>query len=213
VPDGLGALGLVELRARVLEPDVPLGPQSVMAVRGLVLALPLASLPVVPVLFWLVVELARPAVPGAFAVGLPASHSMLRSMVSRAPPVALGLVLACATAVPNIEATTDAAMKIVRRMRFPPFPQARVALRPLSRENTLSWRRFLSRDSGEVRAVIAATARSGKRRATRCPSITLISIFAARDPLGPGLRRARRSPCSRNSNTYELLSSATRKIS
>jgi hypothetical protein len=121
VPDGLGALGLVELGAGVLEPDVPLGPQSVMAVRELVLALPLASLPVVPVLFWLVVEPALPAVPGAFAVGLPESQSMLRSMVSRAPPVALGLVLVCAMAVPNIKATTDAAVKIVRCMRFPPF--------------------------------------------------------------------------------------------
>jgi hypothetical protein len=121
VPDGLGALGLVELGARVLEPDVPLGPQSVMAVRELVLALPLASLPVVPVLFWLVVEPALPAVPGAFAVELPESQSMLRSLVSRAPPVVLGLVLVCAMAVPNIKVTTDAAVKIVRRMRFPPF--------------------------------------------------------------------------------------------
>jgi hypothetical protein len=112
VPDGLGALGLFAPGGSVL-PD--LGAQSVMAVRELLLApLLLVLLPAVPALSWLVVEPALPPVPGAFAVGLPLSQSMLRSKVLGAPPVAFGLVLVCAMAVPIINATTDAAVRIVR---------------------------------------------------------------------------------------------------
>jgi hypothetical protein len=107
-------LGLFEPGGSVL-PD--LGPQSVMAVRELLLV----PLPAVPALSWLVVEPApsrlvvEPApAPGAFAVGLPLSQSMLRSKVLGVPPVAFGLVLVCAMAVPSINATTDAAVRIVR---------------------------------------------------------------------------------------------------
>ena len=115
MPDGLGALGLFEPGGSVL-PD--LGPQSVMAVRELLLApLLLVPLPAGPALSRLVVEPALPPVPGAFAVGLPLSQSMLpmlRSKVLGAPPVAFGLVLVCAIAVPSVNATTDAAVRIVR---------------------------------------------------------------------------------------------------
>jgi hypothetical protein len=135
---------------------------------------------------------------------------MLRSMVSRAPPVALGLVLVCAMAVPNIKATTDAAVKIVRRMRFPPFPagkncpaaalsrkQAESATVPLARQRRGSCG---NRRDGEV----------GKRRATR-PSIALFSFSLRKTRLDRRLRRARRPPCSRNSNTSSHLSSQHRR--
>jgi hypothetical protein len=121
VPDGLGALGLVELGDRVLEPDMPSGPQSVMAVRELLLApLLLVPLPAVPALSRVAVEPALPPVLGAFADGLPESQSMLLLVLEApgAPPAAFGLVLVCAMAVPSINATTDAAVRIVRCIHF-----------------------------------------------------------------------------------------------
>jgi hypothetical protein len=117
VPDWLGVPGLFELGGTEL-PDLPLGPQSVMAVRESLLA-PLL-VPAVPAPLRAVVEPALPLVPGALAVGLPLSQSMLRSKVLGVPPVAFGLVLVCAMAVPSINATTDAAVSIVRCIQLPP---------------------------------------------------------------------------------------------
>jgi hypothetical protein len=213
VPDGLGALGLVELGDRVLEPDMPLGPQSVMAVRELLLApLLLVPLPAVPALSRVAVEPALPPVLGAFADGLPESQSMLLLVLEApgAPPAAFGLVLVCAMAVPSINATTDAAVRIVRCIHFlliAGVPQGMIALRPLFRKQTSAatvplsrrWRCFCgARGGGEIH--------ESRRRRARSWAYFRSAALAS------GVASTRLPPRSGNSNMECLWRSATLKI-